>query len=74
MVVKPPTKYLIVWYDRRQKPRKKRRFSFSIKVVPDKYRTSFKTCMAWAKRHLSQKYEIPLDKVNVEEMYGGMRK
>jgi hypothetical protein len=30
--------------------------------------------MAWAKRHLSQKYGIPLDKVNVEEMYGGMRK
>jgi len=74
VITKPPTKYLIIWYDRRQKPRKKRRFSFTIKVVPDKYRTSYKTCMVWAKRYLSQKYEIPLEKVNVEEMYGGMRK
>ena len=74
MVTKEPTKYLIVWYDRRQKPKKKRRFSFTIKVVPKKYRISFKTGMVWAKQYLSQKYNIPLDKVNVEEMYGGMRK
>lgn len=71
---KPPTKYLIIWYDRREKPRKKRRFSFTIKLVPKMYRTSFKTAMKWAKGYLSTKYKVPLESVNVEEMYGGMRK
>lgn len=50
---------VFIWADRRVKPTKKRKFTYLVSQMPDKYRMNSKTAWEWVRRHLSKKYGIP---------------
>jgi hypothetical protein len=60
------TKYFgIVWKDRTHSPSKKRRFSFTIYDIPEKFRMTTNMIYVWARYKLSKKYGIPNNKIDI---------
>lgn len=62
---------VFIWADRRVKPTKRRKFTYYVSDMPDKYRVNSKTAWEWARKTLSTKYGIPEQQIRMIESYSG---